>query len=173
MDEDCRLQLVNGNKIVLKQKGGPINPAFPHIRVLRDGVHLGNLWTDIYFTSLSYSRRNPSGPPQPGEYHELDIVLTTPDCDRQPLANQVLIGVECKYTDYEKHLLREILGVRRELSLLTAPQRTRFNSWPRRDVPAKPSSCLLVFSRDAGCADFNAHPGAAFGIDFFAVDFPA
>jgi len=73
--------------------------------------------------------------------------------------------VECKNTGYTKDLLKSILGIRRELSLLRDDQRTRFSKWPRRLVPADPPSCLLVYSTDSAVLDY-ASPGEVFGIDF-------
>jgi hypothetical protein len=62
-------------------------------------------------------------------------------------------------------LLKEILGIRRELSLLTDTRSTKFSSWPRSFVPADPASCLVVYATDADVLDYAA-PGTVFGIDF-------
>jgi hypothetical protein len=62
-------------------------------------------------------------------------------------------------------LLREILGVLRELSFLHVPVPTRFVKWPRSNVPADPPSSLPVFCTDASVSNY-ADPGDVFGIDF-------
>ena len=83
----------------------------------------------------------------------------------RPRHDSVWLGVECKNTGYQKGLLKEILGIRRELSLLSDNRSTKFSSWPRSLVPADPASCLLVYSTDADVMDYSA-PGTVFGIDF-------
>ena len=79
--------------------------------------------------------------------------------------DELWLGIECKNTGYQKGLLKEILGIRRELSLLSNSKLTRFRVWPRTTVPADPASCLLVYSTDANVSDYAA-PGEVFGIDF-------
>jgi hypothetical protein len=100
-----------------------------------------------------------------GDYHELDILVVGAGTTGRPRHDQIWLGVECKNTGYEKGLLKEILGIRRELSLLTDWQPTKFARWPRASVRATPPSCLLVYSTDEDVADYSA-PGNTFGIDF-------
>jgi hypothetical protein len=83
----------------------------------------------------------------------------------RPRHDQVEIGVECKDTGDQKQLLRGILGVRRELSLLRDDIATGFVRWPRTVVPADPPSCLLVYSSDRKVLDYT-EPGRVFGVDF-------
>lgn len=163
--EGLTLTLVGSKKIVLKSSPGPINNAYPHIRVTRQGAHIGDIWTDVEFTSLSASVQ-PAMPLNKGHYHELDLLFTTPKCSPRPLPEQILLGVECKNTGYQKSLLREILGVRRELSFLSHDTPTAFSQWPRVEVPADPPSCLAVYSSDANVLSFSG-PGLFFGIDFY------
>ena len=92
--------------------------------------------------------------------------MVQPGLSDRPYPEDIRFGVECKSADYEKKLLREILGIRRELSYLTQPQATGFSSWPRPTVPATPPSCLLVYSTDPVVLRYSS-PGATFGIDFF------
>lgn len=162
--ERLQLMLVNGSYIPLKTSPGPINRAYPYIRIMRNGQTIGEIWTDIEFISLSHGLR-PSGAPTKGEYHELDIVIVDPGLSGRPTNKQVWLGVECKNTGYKKGLLKEILGVRRELSLLSYRKRTKFQIWPRTFVPCNPPSCLIVYSSDPAVAQY-ARPGEVFGIDF-------
>ena len=97
------------------------------------------------------------------------VVFTRPVPARFPGHDEILFGVECKNTSYRKNLLREILGVRRELSLLADDQQTGFRAWPRALVPARPSSCLSVFSTDDGITRLRHSPDV-FGIDFEHLD---
>jgi hypothetical protein len=126
------------------------------------------MWTDIEFVSLSHGAR-PSGPPTKGEYHELDIAVVDPGLTGRPRNDQVWLAAECKNTGYNKGLLKEILGVRRELSLLQDEQPTRFQAWPRSSVPCRPASCLLVYSSDPVVAEY-ARPGDVFEIDLYYED---
>lgn len=169
--EGLRLRLVNGRKVTLKSSPGPINAGYPHIRVFRHNVHIASLWTDVEFTSLSYSLAGAHRPPNQGQYHELDIVMTPPLAAGRPEAEDIWLGVECKNTGYNKSLLREVLGVRRELSYYSDPTPANFHRWPRSHVPASPPSCLLVYSTDSHVIAYSS-PGEIFGIEFFHVPLP-
>jgi hypothetical protein len=163
-EEGYKLRLVNSNYLALKSAPGPINRKFPRIELLSSGRCVAELWTDIEFLSLSYSRR--LGSTQKGDYHELDIVVVEPGLQGRPSHDKIWLGIECKNTGYSKNLLKEILGIRRELSFLQGGRQTRFHNWPRRKVPADPPSCLLVYSTDKAVSEYSS-PGNMFGIDFF------
>ena len=164
--EGMSLTLVNANDIALKSAPGPINRSYPRIDATRQGQTVAELWTDVEFLSLSYCMHRMNTSPAPGDYHELDILMVEPGLSDRPHPSQIRLGVECKNSGYGKKLLREILGIRRELSLLAPPTDTRFFSWPRSTVPADPPSCLLVFSSDPAVTRYSG-PGPTFGIDFF------
>jgi hypothetical protein len=167
IDEGYSLTLVGGPKLQLKSSPGPINRNYPRIELRRSARCLAELWTDVEFLSLSYCTRNTvAAAMTPGDFHELDIIIVTAGVTGRPPCNSVWLGVECKNTGYEKGLLKEILGIRRELSFVQEPQRTQFRSWPRTTVPAAPPSCLLVYSTDPKVTQYAA-PGTMFGIDFF------
>jgi hypothetical protein len=163
--ESFSLTLVGGTKVQLKSSGGPVNRNYPRIELRRAGSCVAEVWTDIHFLSLSYCSTDVGRAITKGDFHELDIVIVVAGVTGYPRYDEVWLGVECKNTGYEKSMLREILGIRRELSLLADAQPTRFRSWPRTTVPASPASCLLVYSTDANVADYSA-PGKKFGIDF-------
>jgi hypothetical protein len=164
-DEGFSLVLVGGSKLKLKSSPGPINRSYPHIELHRYSTCVAELWTDVEFLALSYSRLL-SLPLTKGSYHELDIVIVDVGSQGRPPHSAVWLGIECKNTAYQKGLLKEILGVRRELSFLTQPIETRFSAWPRSYVPADPPSCLVVFATDAAVLEYS-DPGEVFGIDFF------
>jgi|GEM_PF-1184572 len=146
-DEGFSLVLVGGAKLKLKSAPGPINRSYPYIELHRYGNCVAELWTDVEFLTLSYSRLA-SPPLTKGSYHELDIVVVDAGSNGRPPHDAVWLGIECKNTSYQKGLLKEILGVRRELSLVTSdPIKTKFSSWPRPYAPANPPSCLVVFAR--------------------------
>lgn len=163
--ENFQISLVNSLFISLKSSPGPVNRSYPHFQLRRDGRLVAELWTDVEFKSISYDLRGAQVPITRGDYHELDLVLTDPGVDGRPKHSQVWLGVECKNTGYTKGLLKEILGIRRELSLLHSPRATQFSQWPRAQVPAEPPSCLMVFSTDPIVTHYSS-PGDVFGIDF-------
>jgi len=165
-DENFRIVLMNSTFVPLKSAPGPINPSYPHFDLFQRGSKVAELWTDIEFLSLSYDRSGGSAKPTPGDYHELDIVIVEPGSTGRPTHKSIWLGVECKNTGYNKDLLRSILGVRRELSLLQDDRPTNFANWPRSMVPADPPSCLIVYSTDSAVLSYTA-PGRIFGIDFF------
>jgi len=163
-DEGYSLVLVGGKKIQLKTSPGPINRNYPRIELRKSGALVAELWTDVEFLSLSFCVKN-SSTPTSGDFHELDILIVDHGLSGRPRYDAIWLGVECKNTGYAKNLLREILGVRREMSLLTDMQTTRFKLWPRAFVRAEPASCLLVYSSDPKVQEYSA-PGEIFGIDF-------
>lgn len=169
--ENLSLKLVNGKHIQLKSSPGPINRNYPWIEVYHKGIVIGELWTDVEFLSMSYAKSGRSHPNK-GDYHELDILLTEPFLKGRPPHYSIFLGVECKNTPYTKSLLKEILGIRRELSLLTNDNATKFSNWPRKKVPAQPASCLLVYSSRNVVLDYK-DPGNFFGIDFFHEQLPS
>jgi hypothetical protein len=162
--ERYQLTLVGGLKLQLKSAPGPINRSYPRIELKRSGRSVAELWTDVEFLTLSHCS-SPGSTVTKGSYHELDVVIVDPGLTGRPRCDALWLGVECKNTGYQKGLLKEILGIRRELSLLVEERATRFRTWPRSSVPANPASCLLVYSTDAVVSDYSA-PGKMFGIDF-------
>jgi len=165
--EEGYLPILRGStKPTLRSAPGPIDHRYPYFELWKRGRSELEVWTDIEFLTLSYAQQRLGQPPRPGDYHELDIVVVPPTIQGRPSHDQIRIGIECKATNYGKNLLREILGVRRELSFLHNPAPTSFVNWPRSNVPANPPSSLLVFCTDASVLNY-ADPGDVFGIDFF------
>lgn len=164
-DENLRIMLMNSAFIPLKSAPGPINPGYPHFDLLRGRAKVAELWTDSEFLTLSYESGGGFAAPTPGHYHELDIVVVDPGTTGRPSHRSIWLGVECKNTGYTKDLLKAVLGIRRELSLLQSNRSTGFSKWPRQTVPADPPSCLVVYSTDPAVRSYAA-PGEVFGIDF-------
>lgn len=164
--EGYSIRLINSAFLPLKSAPGPINRSYAYFELWRSGSLRAEIWTDVEFISLSCAARGNAGSPSPGDYHELDIVVAEEGLSGRPLYDAIWLGVECKNTAaYTKNLLKEILGIRRELSFLQPPQATCFANWPRPTVPAKPPSCLMVYSADQNVANYSG-PGEVFGIDF-------
>lgn len=165
IEEGFELTLKNDNYISLKSSPGPINPAYPHIAASKNGRLVAELWTDIEFLSFSYSASSASTPNK-GHYHELDVVMVDAGALGRPTHDQIWLAAECKFTSYKKGLLKEILGVRREMGLLAGSQRTKFKKWPATHVNSDPASCLLVYSSDERVLEYS-DPGDVFGINFY------
>lgn len=165
-EEGYTVKLVGGSIIKLRGKGGKLDRNYPYFELSKGGIVEAELWTDVYFLSLSYSK---SGRPTPnkGDYHELDIVISEPGLSEGECIphDKILLGVECKHTHYQKHFLREILGVRRELSLRKGRHSTHFTNWPSTHVPADPPSCLMVYCSDRNVREYES-PEDFFGINF-------
>ncbi len=162
--EGYQLRLVNSDFLLLQSRPWAIDRTRPRVELRTSGRCAAEMWTDIEFISLSHSLRG-GGLPERGEYHELDIAVVEPGLQGRPPHDAIWLAVECKNTGYHKGLLKEILGIRREMSLWQDPLRTKFRKWPRDKVPAKPASCLVVYSTDRAVLDY-ARPGEVFGIDF-------
>lgn len=155
-----------GRKVVLRSSPGPIDPRYSAFHLTKHGAQPLALYTDIEFLTLSHQVGHPRTPPHRGYYHELDIVCVPQSVTNRPTLNEVCLGVECKNTSFEKRHFREVLGVRRELGLLTAPMPTAFGTWPRSAVPSYPPSCLLVYCSQPNVLAFK-RMGGVFGIDFY------
>jgi hypothetical protein len=167
-DEGYEITLHASSNVVLKTGGGPINRGFCHFGLTGEGLVPLEVWTDIEVLGLSARARGVTqASAQACDYHELDIVAVDSGATMRPWPEELALGVECKDSGYTKDMLRSLLGIRREMSLLQYPEgATRFRSWPRPTVPAEPPSCLLAYSVDAAILAF-APPGELFGIDFF------
>ena len=77
------------------------------------------LHVDIEVTTLGSSLSRGENSDR-SAYHEIDIVVVDKDSNGRPSHKQLALGVECKaHAIFRKSTLKEILGLRRELSLLT------------------------------------------------------
>lgn len=150
--------------VQLHSTPGPIKSGYAYFELDHATEPALEIWTDIEFLTLSHDDRKPQQPSR-GDYHELDVLVVPAGAKDRPPHGDIVIGVECKATPYTKGLLRAILGVRRELSLLQSPQATRFAKWPRSTVPADPASCLLTYCTDKKIKQLDS-AGDTFGIDF-------
>ena len=151
----------------LRLSGGPIDRRrYAHFGLVRSGRAVADVWTDIEVTTLGHSIAGAPTPMEPGHLHEVDVIIVDHGTNGYPRHDQVWLAVECKHTTFGKNLLRQILGLRRELSYLRAMSRTRFNYWPESEVPADPASCVAVYSSDPRVVRFSIVPGSTFGIRF-------
>lgn len=160
--EGVRISLVGGIALTLRQKGGQINRTYPYFQVWKGATLFGELFTDVYFTTLSYLMRGAPSPKTNGDYHELDIALLQPNLNGYPQPKEIMLAVECKNTSIKKSIIRELLGFRRELSYLINPQPTCFNTFPTNLTPSNPNSVHMFYCSDSrvnrytsNCAQFG------------------
>lgn len=150
--EGLRLTFVGGNNLMLKQKGGAINRADPYFEVWNKQTLFGELFTDVYFNTLSYQMKRSTSSlvgQTYGDYHELDIALLKPGQNGVPQHSEVMLAVECKNTSIKKSIIRELLGFRRELSFWSpVPLRTNFRIWPATETNSDPNSVHMLYCSD-------------------------
>ncbi len=171
--EGFRLVLSKGHKLYLKRGTGPINRNYPCIQAYKNDELVAEIWTDVCFLSQSYLRTSSflrSAQPQYGDYHELDILMVDPGLESYPTPDQIWLGVECKNTGMKKGILKEILGVRRELSFISEECETKFSKWPQSKARSNPPSCLLLFSSDSSVKNYSCS-GRFYDIKFIHEPF--
>lgn len=178
MKEGYFIVLMGGSKVKLRSSPGGITRSYPWFNIYKTesdyrsdaNSQIAEIWTDIEFSSLSYDIKSKPGAITKGEFHELDIMMVNPGLNGKPTHDNVLLGIECKNTRYKKAFLREILGIRRELSLLTkVPVKTFFGIWPTTNVKANPPSVIQVFCTDPKVANYK-EPGDTFSVDFYHLE---
>jgi hypothetical protein len=162
--ENFDLRLSRGNKVRLKSSPGQINRSYPCIQLRNPGGSgvEAEMWTDVEFVGLSYQLRGGS-PSQAdrSDWHELDILVTENGLANgsRPKHSEIWLGVECKYRDFSKGFLKEMLGVRRQMSYIKrASCDTKFDHWPDDTVTESPPSCLLLYCRDQKIDSYTEAP---------------
>lgn len=160
-------------KMKFRSKGGCVDRGkYPYF-VIKDKRSGGvvELHTNIEVRTLGSSIRK-NKKPDNSFMHEVDIVLIDKDvkCGDIPNHDQVYLGIECKeYAKLRKGVIREVLGVRRELSMLSRCQVISLDGvltskGTTYTVPANPSSLYWLACID-DCADRYRGSPYAFGIE--------
>ncbi len=152
----------------LKFKGAPgmIKTSDPHFEVTAPGISgvTFRVFVDIEFDTLG---RNTIGASDDSGRHEIDIVVTSA-ITGYPDHDEIALGVECKaVANFGKYLIKEALGVRRELSYFDDPpnesilsQHCSSTGWA---VHATPASEFWLAYIDAKGNNYADSPGV-FGI---------
>lgn len=143
--------LVGGSSLTFRNKGGPIDRGvWPHVEVRSQGQAVAELWVDTEFTALSaWQQRKTMSYPTYGLAHELDVILVEPQVSGRPRPDQIYLGVEAKHREFSKALLKELLGVRREMCYANRGSNP-FAWWePSGVLPARPASGLVLFCSGA------------------------
>lgn len=157
---------LQGSAVDFKSSPGMIDRNRSYFVVNGMGSEL-ELHTDIEVRTLSSSLAG--GVRGPSSYHEIDVVLLAGAQHRQrPSHNQVILGVECKaQANFKKDIVRQVLGVRRELSFYRGrPGASLLRGQGRQhDVNAvPPSEYWLAFVDPKGM-------GYRFGPQRFGIEF--
>ena len=156
--EGLRLNFVGGRNLMLKQKGGPIDRNYPYFEVWKGATLVGELFTDVYFNTLSYEIKGSPKRLINGDYHELDIAIVLPRLTGHPQHSDVLMAIECKNTSIKKSIIRELLGFRRELSYYSkAPMPTSFTTWPISQINSNPNSVHMLYCSDRRIARYQTN----------------
>ncbi len=168
--------LVQGTSLVFRAKGGPINRgAWPYISVREGQTSVGELWVDIEFVAISADPmvKNATGHIF-GQGHELDIVLVPPGTRGRPLPREILLGVEAKHRPFGKALLKELLGVRREMTMRSDQEchhpHPYWFIWWAQELPCLPPSGLVAFCSHSTIDNYTA-PADFWGIQMEQVHF--
>ena len=114
-----------GTRVDFKSSPGKIDKTRSYFVIYGHGWTL-ELHTDIEVRTLSST--HVAGTPDLSSYHGIDLVLVgRAQHGQRPAYNQIVLGVECKsHANFEKEILKQVLGVRRELSLFgVAPSNLR------------------------------------------------
>lgn len=153
----------------LKFKGSPgmIKANDPHFELRAPGAHSVSyrIFVDIEFDTLG---QNITGATDDSRRHEVDLVVTTATAG-YPRHDQIALGVECKcVANFTKSLIKEVLGVRRELSFVNRIQQpselSQAGGSPNVQVPADPPSEFRLAYIDPKGSNYEESP-RAFGIE--------
>ena len=164
----CRLTFQG---TTLKFKGGPgmLKTSDPHFTVHAPNGVLLWLFVDIEFDTFGQQKMSAT---DHSRRHEIDIVLVDQHAGF-PTFQNIWLGVECKaVANFGKDIVKEALGVRRELSLLIHDHPSRLSQaggTPSVDVPAAPASEFWLAFIDPKGLNYTESP-AAFGISFHHLD---
>ena len=116
--------------------------------------------------SLKYSRISQDL----SAYHEIDIVVVKRDASERPQYDELVLGVECKSNaHFRKSILKQVLGIRRELSLLAPKSPSLLAAAVGRSspkIPADPSSEYWLAYADPKADHYKFSP-SFFGIKFY------
>lgn len=158
----------------LKFKAGPgmIKLADSHFEVLAPAhpQPAFRIFVDIEFNTLGGRQTSVS---DDSGRHEIDIIVTTATSG-YPDHDEIALGVECKATaNFGKSLVKEALGIRRELSYFRDfPLPSALNlpgASPMIVVDAEPPSEYRLVYIDGKGSNYADSPGV-FGIEFRHVE---
>jgi len=152
-----------GTSLQFKAAPGQIKLSDPHFELHAVGHSVHYLFVDIEFRTLGSTQQavgDYSG------YHEVDLIVV--DRPRpHPLPHEIAFAVECKcVAKFGKKLIKEALGVRRELAFVQSAQPSILSqvSGPTVMVCAEPPSEFWLAHIDPAGGGYGQSP-VAFGIE--------
>jgi hypothetical protein len=158
-----------GKNLAFKGAHGKVKASDPHFVVSKPGSSKADfrIFVDIEFETFG---RHTGVPADRSARHELDIVVVVGSFSSgYPRYSDLALGAECKaVANVEKALVKEALGVRRELSLFvdkTPSVLTVAGGSPSVDVSANPASEFWFAFLDP-VGDLYANSPSAFSIEF-------
>ena len=160
-------RLMQGSNLIFRGKGGPINRGkWPFIQVMHGTQVVAEIWIDIECLALSAHHSNAKMQGYPyGKAHELDVVIVKPGVSGYPTPYDIFLGVEAKHRSFNKALLKELLGVRREMTFRgQAATANPFVWWSTGRFPADPPSGLVAFCSNPNVGKYD-DPAAFWGIE--------
>lgn len=161
-----------GTGLAFKASGGKINLTDPYFEFWSpfEEHKKFRLYTDVQFWSLGSQQlkaQNANCSKKSG-LHELDIVAVPDGVTGFPTNNELALGIECKSNGkFQKWILKQVLGVRREMSLLRHMQASTLSVIGVHSVlvPAVPTSEFWLCYVDYSGRDY-AQSAEIFGIEF-------
>lgn len=148
-----------------KASPGALKSSDSHFEVTSPRGDRYWLFVDIEFDTLGHAK---NGAYDRSRRHEIDIVVCSIDAGH-PRHDQIALGVECKaWTNFTKGLVKEALGVRREMCFLDSPQPSTLSADPNLKlqvtVPADPPSEFWLAFIDQSGTNYSQSP-AVYGIE--------
>lgn len=158
-----------GSSLAFKAAPGKIKLTDPHFVLTSPMGSRFWVFVDIEFATLG---ANQTAVADYSGHHELDIVVVD-TISANPTYGEIALAVECKcHAKFGKQLIKEALGIRRELSLLHPAQWSRLTqtgATPPVRVEADPPSEFWLAFIDPGGVQYRQSP-AAFGIDLRHIE---
>ncbi|SCX34503.1 hypothetical protein [Agrobacterium rosae] len=160
-----------GISLKFKASPGMVKLTDPHFEVKNrsTGCVLFRIFVDIEFQTLG---RSLGGLADNSQYHEIDIVVTTATAG-YPRHDEIALGIECKcVANFKKSILKEALGVRRELSYYAGGLRDSILTQAGGTsvkVSAEPASEFILVYIDPAGSNYKESPGR-FSIDLVHLE---
>ncbi len=158
-----------GKDLKFKASPGMIQSYDPHFDLYAPGSNVPDfrLYTDIEFETLGGAGHAAC---DESCYHEIDIIVVDANATGRPSHDQVALGVECKSSaNFSKSIVREALGLRRELSYVRPHGlQSRLSASGKvtaEHVPAEPASEYWLAFVDGKGLSYGVSP-STFGIRF-------
>lgn len=177
-----------GNVYLMNGGPAPLHPTHSHVEINTPTL-TATAWQSVEFSGISCP---PGGSSTAGDYHEADILIlegASPTLTTAffPPAADILLVMECKFTaDMPKAFLRNMLGLRREMSYVSRHVSTPFGAGGGASFKAKlpasrgkkkpvdrfTSHLILAYSFALSGKNLNAvwaSPASEFGIEYWKL----